>query len=124
MTTAEESTTAPGAAPSEITPPGDVPSEDAPLDGTDVRPEAPAAEGADLGDVLERELRRGAAMVDQVRDRLPAPVPVYLGVAALAVTGLVSWPVAVAVGCGYAAFRHWEPRPSGVPAPMPSAGRR
>ena len=51
------------------------------------------------------------------------PVPIYLGVAALAVTGVVSWPVAVAAGCGYAAFRRWEPQPHGVPHPMPAPAR-
>jgi len=80
-------------------------------------PEAPS--GDRLADVIDRGLRRGAAAVDQVRDRLPTnPVPVYLGITALAVTGLVSWPVAVAAGCGYAAFRHWEPQPSGTPHPI------
>lgn len=77
-----------------------------------------------VGEVLDRGVRRGAEVVDQVRDRLPAsPVPIYLGLGALAVTGLVSWPVAVAAGCGYAAFRHWEPQPSGMPAPPVPAPR-
>ncbi|MFC5139842.1 hypothetical protein ACFPK1_16495 [Actinomycetospora rhizophila] len=83
-------------------------------------PAAPAPDDERFADVFDRGLRRGAAMVGQVQDRLPAnPVPVYLGITALAVTGLVSWPVAVAAGCGYAAFRHWEPQPSGTPHPVP-----
>ncbi|MDD7967988.1 hypothetical protein [Actinomycetospora lemnae] len=115
MTTAEESGTTRQAGPPEAGPPEETPA----------GPATGSPGGVRVGEVLDRELRRGAAMVGRVRDRLPTnPVPVYLGVAALAVTGLVSWPVAVAAGCGYAAFRHWEPRPSGVPAPMPSAGRR
>jgi hypothetical protein len=68
-----------------------------------------------VGELLDRGLRRGTELVDEVRRRLPAPVPVYLGIGALALTGLVSWPVAVAAGCGFAAFRHWEPQPSGMP---------
>ena len=84
-------------------------------DTTEATP-APAREERAADGVLDRGLRRGAEVVDQLRDRLPAnPVPIYLGLGALAVTGLLSWPVAVAAGCGYAAFRHWEPRPSGMP---------
>jgi hypothetical protein len=75
--------------------------------------------GGRIGDVLDRGVRRGAVMVDRVRGQLPDnPVPVYLGIGTLAVTGVLSWPVAVAVGCGFAAFRHWEPQPSGMPHPV------
>jgi hypothetical protein len=71
------------------------------------------------GDALERGLRQGAAVVDRVRDRLPTnPVPVYLGLGALALTGVLSWPIAVAASCGYAAFRHWDPQPTGMPYPV------
>ena len=74
-----------------------------------------------VGDVLDRGVYRSAVVIDRLRARLPAnPVPIYLGVAALAVTGVVSWPVAVAAGCGYAAFRRWEPQPHGVPHPAPA----
>jgi hypothetical protein len=74
-----------------------------------------------VGDVLDRGVYRSAVAIDHLRARLPAnPVPIYVGVAALAVTGVVSWPVAVAAGCGYAAFRRWEPQPHGVPHPVPA----
>ncbi|PVZ06353.1 hypothetical protein [Actinomycetospora cinnamomea] len=85
-----------------------------PEPSTDVVPTS-AAPAERVGDVLDRSVRRGAVLVDRVREQLPRPVPVYLGIGALAVTGVVSWPVAVAAGCGYAALRHWEPQPSGMP---------
>ncbi|MDD7939568.1 hypothetical protein PHK61_14185 [Actinomycetospora lutea] len=111
MTTAQDSATTPAA-------PEDLP-ESAPTD-----PTPGSRDGDRVADVLDRGLRRGAAAVDQIRDRLPAdPVPIYLGITALAVTGLVSWPVAVAAGCGYAAFRHWEPRPSGPHHPVATPDR-
>ncbi|HEY9391166.1 MAG TPA: hypothetical protein VIR27_15545 [Mycobacteriales bacterium] len=34
-------------------------------------------------------------------------LPVYLGMGALAVAGVIDWPVAAAAGLGYAAFRRW-----------------
>lgn len=77
-----------------------------------------------VGEVLDHGVCRSATAIDRLRARLPAnPVPIYLGVAALAVTGVVSWPVAVAAGCGYAAFRRWEPQPHGVPHPVPAPVR-
>jgi hypothetical protein len=79
--------------------------------------------GARATDVLDRAIRQGALVVGRVRDRLPAPVPVYVGLGALAVTGVLSWPTAVAAGFGFAAFRHWEPRPSGMPPETPQARR-
>lgn len=83
----------------------------------------PTAADVRVTDVLDRGIRQGALVVGRVRDRLPAPVPVYVGLAALAVTGVLSWPTAVAAGCGFAAFRHWEPRPSGMPPETPQAQR-
>jgi hypothetical protein len=102
---------------------------DTPPDGTtsaQAPAPAPAPHGVDgLGDLLDRGVRTGARAVDRVRAQLPAnPVPIYLGIGALAVTGVVSWPVAVAAGCGYAAFRHWEPQPSGMPHDQPDPVRR
>lgn len=37
-----------------------------------------------------------------------SPVPLALGTAALAVVGLVEWPVAIAVGLDYTALRQWR----------------
>lgn len=34
-------------------------------------------------------------------------LPVYLGAGALAVAGVVDWPVAVAAGLGYSAIKRW-----------------
>ncbi|MHC1557862.1 hypothetical protein ACR9E3_02840 [Actinomycetospora sp. C-140] len=95
-----------------------VPREAAPAAADTPSPVDRGQHGLDrVGDVLVRGMRRGADVVGGVRSRLPRPVPIYLGLGALAVTGVLSWPVAVAAGCGYAAFRHWEPRPSGMPRP-------
>jgi hypothetical protein len=41
-----------------------------------------------------------------------SPVPVALGVGALALAGLVEWPVAGAIGLGYLAIRTWRARPA------------
>lgn len=44
------------------------------------------------------------------RQLLPEnPVPVALGAGALAVAGVIEWPVAAAVGLGYLALRRWHP---------------
>ncbi len=41
-------------------------------------------------------------------------LPVYLGAGALAIAGVVDWPVAVAAGLGYAAVRRWTGRGEAV----------
>jgi hypothetical protein len=38
-----------------------------------------------------------------------SPVPVALGAGALALVGLIEWPVAAAIGLGYVAVRRWHP---------------
>jgi hypothetical protein len=40
-------------------------------------------------------------------------LPAYVGVGALAVAGVVEWPVAAAAGAGVAALRRWGPGRSG-----------
>ena len=50
-----------------------------------------------------------SAPVEMVQRVLPdSPVPVALGVAALAVAGVVEWPVVLAAGLGYVALRQWH----------------
>jgi hypothetical protein len=50
------------------------------------------------------------APLDAVRGVLPdSPVPVALGVGALAIGGVIEWPVAGALGLGYMALRRWRP---------------
>lgn len=50
------------------------------------------------------------APLEAVRGVLPdSPVPVALGVGALALGGLIEWPVAGAIGLGYLALRRWHP---------------
>lgn len=74
---------------------------------------------------LHHGTRRGAVLVEHLQSRLPAnPVPLYLGLGALAATGALSWPFALAAGCSYAAFRHWEPQPSGMPCQRLRSSRR
>ena len=91
----------------------------APGEGAAKATEEPRSGLERVGEVLDRGVCRSATAIDGLRARLPAnPVPIYLGVAALAATGVVSWPVAFAAGCGYAAFRRWEPQPHGVPHPV------
>ncbi len=42
--------------------------------------------------------------------------PVYLGLGALAVVGVIDWPIAAASGLGYAALVRWRrPSPSSTP---------
>jgi hypothetical protein len=38
-----------------------------------------------------------------------SPTPVLLGTGALALVGLIEWPVAAAIGLGYFALRRWHP---------------
>lgn len=53
-----------------------------------------------------------------VRQLLPdSPVPVALGAGALAVAGVIEWPMAAAVGLGYLAVRRWR-RPGAQAAPV------
>lgn len=46
------------------------------------------------------------------RQVLPAKggIPLYAGLGALAVVGIIEWPVAAAAGAGYALARHWTRR--------------
>jgi hypothetical protein len=51
--------------------------------------------------------------VDMARRVLPAKggVPLYVGLGALAIVGLIEWPVAAAAGAGYALARLWTGQP-------------
>lgn len=50
-----------------------------------------------------------SAPANVVAGLLPtSPVPVILGAGALAVAGVVDWPVAGAIGLGYLALRRWR----------------
>jgi hypothetical protein len=54
-------------------------------------------------------LRTVTAPVAAVADLLPtSTVPVLLGATALAVGGVIDWPVAAAIGLGYYAVRRWR----------------
>lgn len=48
------------------------------------------------------------------------PLPVALGAGALAVAGVIEWPVAAAVGLGYAALRRWHLPPATGPVRAPA----
>jgi hypothetical protein len=63
--------------------------------------------GADPGG--SAVLRTVTAPVAAVADLLPtSTVPVLLGATALAVGGVIDWPVAAAIGLGYYAVRRWR----------------
>ena len=63
---------------------------------------------------------RDRSTTDQLADALTAPlavaqrvlpdspVPVALGAGALALVGVIEWPVAAAIGLGYVALRRWH----------------
>lgn len=61
-----------------------------------------------------RDLLAGAATAVTLpftlaRQLLPDnPVPVALGAGALAIAGVIEWPVAAAAGLGYLALRRWQ----------------
>jgi hypothetical protein len=59
---------------------------------------------------------RDRSTTEQLADALTAPLavaqrvlPVVLGAGALALVGLIEWPVAAAMGLGYFALRRWHP---------------
>jgi hypothetical protein len=82
-----------------------------PRRATNARAQQPAA----------RNSRQRPGAADQVAGAMLLPLavarrvlprqelPVYLGVGALAVVGVIEWPVAVGAGLGYAALRRWGP---------------
>ena len=51
---------------------------------------------------------RPPALVAATRMMPSGPVPVALAAGALAIAGIVEWPVAAAVGVGYLAVRRWR----------------
>jgi hypothetical protein len=59
--------------------------------------------------------------VTVARQILPAKggVPLYAGLGALAVVGIIDWPVAAAAGAGYALARYWTRQ---EPETAPPAG--
>lgn len=64
--------------------------------------------------VLEQAATAAMLPVTVARQLLPDnPVPVALGAGALAVAGVIEWPVAAAVGLGYLALRRWAPLAAG-----------
>lgn len=56
------------------------------------------------------------APLDAVRKVMPdSSVPVFLGAGALALGGVIEWPVVGAVGLGYFALRRWRPHTTRPP---------
>ncbi|HEX5496127.1 MAG TPA: hypothetical protein VFX70_16285 [Mycobacteriales bacterium] len=77
----------------------------------------------------QRADRIGGAVrlpIDVARRVLPdRELPIYLTVGALAVVGVIDWPVAAAAGLGYAALRRWggkRPRPNAATGPRQRGG--
>lgn len=80
-------------------------------------PQAPD-DGTSRPDLLISAATAVIAPFTVARQLLPDnPVPVALAAGALATAGVIEWPVAVAVGLGYAALRRWN-----RPAPTPRGG--
>lgn len=70
--------------------------------GADRTPNAVSTAGGYLRDVVTLPL-------DGLRRVAPdSPVPVALAAGALAVGGIIEWPVAGAIGLGYLALRRWR----------------
>ncbi len=58
---------------------------------------------------LDGLIRTGTAPFAAAAAVVPAgPVPVALGAGALAVAGVIEWPIAAAIGLGYLALRRWR----------------
>ncbi len=75
--------------------------------GTPAAPTTPPGDGRNTIDQLGRVLTEPLAVITRV---LPTgPIPVVLGAGALAVAGLVEWPIVAAIGLGYLALRRWHP---------------
>jgi len=77
--------------------------------------ETPAADTtAPAGTAEQKDLLTEAATAltlpfTLTRQLLPDnPVPLALGVGALAVAGVIEWPAAAALGLGYLALRRWH----------------
>lgn len=51
----------------------------------------------------------GAALLSAAQRLLPdSPVPAILGGSALALAGVIDWPMVAAIGLGYVALRRWH----------------
>jgi hypothetical protein len=51
----------------------------------------------------------GAALLSAAQRLLPdSPMPAVLGGSALALAGVIEWPVVAAIGLGYVALRRWH----------------
>lgn len=62
---------------------------------------------SESGEQAAKVLTMPLAMAQRV---LPvSSTPVFLGASALALAGLIEWPIAGAVGLGYLALRGWRP---------------
>lgn len=89
------------------------------------RPNGDAPETTDTAATGGSPQPTGTRRIDQVAQVLTAPValaqrllpantaPVVLGAGALALVGVIDWPIAGAVGLGYLALRRWRPAKSG-----------
>ena len=72
-------------------------------DPTDDNHDAPARNGVrNLTHVLSVPIAAASRLIPS------SPTPVALGAGALAVAGVIEWPVAAAIGLGYLAVRRWH----------------
>jgi hypothetical protein len=76
------------------------------IDGTPTTQTTPPGNGRNSIDQLGHALTEPLAAIARV---LPTgPIPVVLGAGALAVAGVVEWPIVAAIGLGYLALRRWH----------------
>ncbi|HEX5569649.1 MAG TPA: hypothetical protein VFY14_22480 [Streptomyces sp.] len=80
---------------------------------------------APLGHVVDAAGRAVALPVSAAQRILPAKggLPLYAGLGALGVAGVLDWPVAVGIGIGYAVLRRGALRPQPA-APSPAAASK
>ncbi len=76
------------------------------IDGIPTTQTTPPGNGRNSIDHLGHALTEPLAAIARV---LPTgPIPVVLGAGALAVAGVVEWPIVAAIGLGYLALRRWH----------------
>lgn len=77
---------------------------------SDAHPSAGDTGTADASPVTGAPAPGGAAaFLSSARRLLPdGPIPALLGGSALAVAGVIEWPVVAGIGIGYVALRRWH----------------
>ena len=90
-----------------------------PKSATSTHTRAPSPPARQVGDLVAGATDYAIGGIGTARRVLDSRggLPAYVGTGALAVAGVLEWPVAVGVGAGYAALRRWGGR---LPEPLRS----